>query len=97
MNSLPSIEEILECIEEFSQTQSKSKSTQSKQEIELEVARRLGISKDLLEIPREKSRSEFQYRLAWALTKAKQRGLVERTGYKQWTFSKQMSESSNDI
>lgn len=84
MNSLPSIQEILECLEEFSRKQSKS--TQSKQEIESEVARNLRIPKELLEIPREKGRSEFQYRLAWALTKAKQKGFVERTGNKQWTF-----------
>lgn len=95
MNSLPSIQEILQCIEDFSREQSMR--TQSKQEIESEVSRRLGVTKELLEIPREKSRSEFQYRLAWALTKAKQKGLVERTGHKQWTFKDPLSGSRHGI
>lgn len=95
MNSLPSIKEILECIEGFSKELAKR--TQSKQEIESEVSRRLGVTKDLLEIPREKSRSEFQYRLAWAMTKAKQKGLVERTGHKQWTFRDPSGGLRHDI
>ena len=56
-------------------------------EIEKFVIQELGISENAQRIPREKSRTELQYRLAWARTKAKSAGLIVRNGTKSWTSS----------
>ena len=56
-------------------------------EIEKFVVQELGISDDAQKIPREKSRTELQYRLAWARTKAKGAGLIVRDGTKSWKSS----------
>ena len=53
-------------------------------EIEKFVIEELGISEVAQKIPREKSRTELQYRLAWARTKAKGAGLITRDGTKSW-------------
>jgi len=57
------------------------------QEIEKFVIQELGISEVAQQIPREKSRTELQYRLAWARTKAKGAGLIMRDGAKSWKSS----------
>jgi len=54
------------------------------EEIEKFVIRELGISEAAQQIAREKSRTELQYRLAWARTKAKGAGLIMRDGAKSW-------------
>lgn len=56
-------------------------------EIEKFVVQELGISEDAQKIPREKSRTELQYRLAWARTKAKGAGLIVRDGTNSWKSS----------
>ena len=53
-------------------------------EIEKFVVHELGISEEAQMIPREKSRTELQYRLAWARTKAKGAGLIVRDGARTW-------------
>jgi hypothetical protein len=53
-------------------------------EIEKFVVQELGVSEADQKIPREKSRTELQYRLAWARTKAKGAGLIVRDGTKSW-------------
>jgi hypothetical protein len=53
-------------------------------EIEKFVVQQLGVSEADQKIPREKSRTELQYRLAWARTKAKGAGLIVRDGTKSW-------------
>jgi hypothetical protein len=53
-------------------------------EIEKFVIQELEISEAAQIIPREKSRTELQYRLAWARTKAKGAGLIVRDGTKSW-------------
>ena len=53
-------------------------------EIEKFVIQELGISEVAQQIPREKSRTELQYRLAWARTKAKAAGLIIRDGTMSW-------------
>jgi hypothetical protein len=53
-------------------------------EIEEYVVRELKISTEAQQIPREKSRTELQYRLAWARTKAKQQGQIRRSGSQSW-------------
>ena len=84
MERLPSIDELIRCLEGLSKTNSNI--TLKTHQIEIETIKELGISEELLMIPREKSRTEFQYRLAWALTKAKKKGLVERVERKTWRF-----------
>jgi hypothetical protein len=53
-------------------------------EIEKFIIKELAISELAQNIPREKSRTELQYRLAWARTKAKSAGLITRDGTKSW-------------
>lgn len=53
-------------------------------EIEKFVIEKLDISDAAQRTPREKSRTELQYRLAWARTKAKGAGLIIRDGTKTW-------------
>lgn len=53
-------------------------------EIEKFVVKELSISESAQKIPREKSRTELQYRLAWARTKAKGAGRIVRDGTKTW-------------
>ncbi len=53
-------------------------------EIEQFVIQELSISETAQKIPREKSRTELQYRLAWVRTKAKSSGLIARVGVKSW-------------
>lgn len=38
---------------------------------------------------RSGSRTEIQYRLAWVRTKAKSRGLIEKTANRTWTLKNQ--------
>ena len=54
------------------------------QDIEAFVVQELGISEEAQKIPREKSITELQYRLAWARTKAKGAGLIVRDGAQTW-------------
>jgi hypothetical protein len=53
-------------------------------EIEKFAIEQLGISEEAQRIPREKSRTELQYRLAWARTKAKGEGKITRNGKNSW-------------
>jgi hypothetical protein len=53
-------------------------------DIEKFVVHELGVSEEAQMIPREKSRTELQYRLAWARTKAKGAGLIVRDGARTW-------------
>ncbi len=51
------------------------------------VAGFLGLSEEVLKIQRIGSRQEFGYRLAWARTKAQQKGLVERIDVAIWRIT----------
>lgn len=53
-------------------------------ELEVAVAQKMGLSEQQLAIPHDKSRSEFQYRLAWSRSYAKRDGLVESPKRNQW-------------
>lgn len=55
--------------------------------IETAVAKRLGVTEDMLKIPHAPgrgTRTEFAYRLAWAKTRLKSKGRIERVGTKSW-------------
>jgi len=54
------------------------------------VARELELPEELLtalHAPGRGSRTEFAYRMAWARTRLKAKGLVERAGPKTWKLS----------
>ncbi len=51
------------------------------------VAGFLELSEEVLRVQRVGSRQEFGYRLAWARTKAQQKGLVERIDIATWRIT----------
>ncbi len=54
------------------------------------IARRLSLSDALLQLPHDPSkgqRTEFAYRLAWARTRLKSEGLIERAGSRLWRLT----------
>lgn len=51
------------------------------------VAGFLELSDEVLKIQRIGSRQEFGYRLAWARTKAQQKGLIERIDVAIWRIT----------
>lgn len=57
-----------------------------------EVAIHLGLSNEVLQIKRIGNRNEFGYRLSWARTKAKEKGLVERVELGIWRITKKGEE-----
>lgn len=57
----------------------------SVEEIERQMAARLGVPEDLRNVKRIGNRTEFSYRLSWARTRAKNLGLIKRTSSKFWT------------
>lgn len=56
-------------------------------DIEIEVASYLSIPEELLNLRRFDNRSEFGYQLAWARTHAREKGLIEKTGFGIWRIS----------
>ena len=59
----------------------------SVRDLEDAVARRLGLTPDVLSITHDKSRTEFQYRFAWTRSYAKKEGLVTSPARNTWTLS----------
>jgi restriction system protein len=56
-------------------------------EIEGLVAQKLNLSADQLAVPHDKSRTEFQYRLAWTRTYAKRDGLATSRMRNRWELT----------
>ena len=56
-------------------------------EIKMELSSRMQISPELLQIIRVGKRTEFQYRVSWALTSAKNQGFIERTTSRGWMIT----------
>jgi restriction system protein len=54
--------------------------------IESVVASKLLLTEEQLAIPHDKSRTEFQYRLAWSRSYAKKDGLVLSTKRNHWSL-----------
>ena len=50
------------------------------------VVKSLSITEAQLTIMRSGSRSEVEYRLAWARTRASKKGLIHRSGPSQWSL-----------
>lgn len=61
-------------------------------ELEMTVARDLQLSPDQLAIPHDKSRTEFQYRLAWSRSYAKKDGLVTSARRNHWELASHTNE-----
>lgn len=59
----------------------------SNTEIEIQVIQELGIPSNLAEIIHSGKRTELQYRLAWARTKAKSSGLISSPARETWTIN----------
>ena len=51
------------------------------------VISNLEISQSQLEIMRSGNRSEIEYRLAWARTRASKKGLIHRNGPSSWALT----------
>ena len=60
------------------------------QELEKMIATRLGLSSPAVEAlhdPARGKRTEFSYRLAWARTRLKREGSIERVGNRRWRLT----------
>jgi len=83
MNNLPKAKEMMsvmvEAIRELG-------GTATVRQIEESVAKKLKLSTELLAIPHDKSRSEYQYRLAWTRSYAKKAGLVASHKRNHWSL-----------
>ena len=55
------------------------------------VGEDLRLTVDQLSQIRSGNRTEIQYRLAWVRTKAKSRGLIEKTSNRTWKLKNQVS------
>ena len=56
----------------------------SVREIEETIAKRLQLTPEELSIPHDRSRTEFQYRLAWSRSYAKKDGLLVSNRRNHW-------------
>ncbi len=52
------------------------------------VAQKLSLTLEQLSVIRTGSRTEFAYRLAWERTHAKNKGLIEKLGNRNWRLKK---------
>ncbi|MCL4756030.1 MAG: hypothetical protein KJ015_38135 [Myxococcales bacterium] len=59
--------------------------------IDAGVARHIGLSEEALRVvhdPTKGSRTEFSYRMAWARTRLKAKGMIERVGPGTWRLAR---------
>jgi restriction system protein len=59
----------------------------SVRDLEQAVATQLGLTSEQLSITHDKSRTEFQYRLAWTRSYAKKQGLVNSPVRNMWELN----------
>jgi restriction system protein len=59
----------------------------SNSELETSVIQELGIPSNLVQILHSGKRTELQYRLAWARTKAKSSGLISSPARETWMIN----------
>jgi restriction system protein len=62
------------------------------EEIDKFVSKDLKLSPEQLAQIRSGNRTEIQYRLAWVRTKAKSRGLIEKTANRTWKLTEKGSQ-----
>jgi len=63
--------------------------TATTEQIDKFVGEDLALTPDQMTQIRSGKRTEIQYRLAWVRTKAKNRGLIEKSGNRMWNLSGQ--------
>ena len=65
------------------------KSTEPTQKavIDRQLIEILGLSQELVSIPHDNSRAEYQYRSAWALSYGKKAGYFENPARNQWSLT----------
>ncbi len=69
---------------------SKSNKSLNNDEMLIAVSNYLFLSPKLYEIRRNDGRSELKYRMAWARTHAKEKGLIVNKGKSIWGLAKQI-------
>jgi len=69
---------------------SKSNKSLNNDEMLVAVSNYLFLSPKLYEIRRNDGRSELKYRMAWARTHAKEKGLIVNNGKSIWGLAKQI-------
>lgn len=55
----------------------------------------LSLSQELVSIPHDKSRSEYQYRSAWALSYGKKAGYFENPSRNHWVLTEKGRQTSS--
>ena len=85
MTELPKSQELVEPLIKFLATHG---GVASNQEISNALAKELEIPEQLLTEIHSGKRTEFEYRLAWARTKAKSAGLITSPSREHWELSK---------
>jgi hypothetical protein len=60
----------------------------SSSQIDAAVSERLNMTSEQLAVIRSGNRTEFAYRLAWERTHAKNKGLIEKVGSRNWKLVK---------
>ena len=60
----------------------------SSTQIDAAVSERLNLTPEQLSVIRSGNRTEFAYRLAWERTHAKNKGLIEKVGSRNWKLVK---------
>lgn len=66
----------------------------SNEEIELAVIAEMNISHDLVSVIHSGKRTELQYRLAWARTKAKTSGLITSPKRETWSIAPTIAKNN---
>jgi hypothetical protein len=84
MESLPRYQELIEPMLEFLRSDA---TEHSNFEINAAVASRLNIPEHLLKEIHSGNRTEFEYRMAWARTKAKSEGRIFSPKRETWTLN----------
>lgn len=82
MDQLPKYQSLIPAMVEVISTAGKPISNA---EIELKMIQKLNIPAHLVSIIHSGKRTELQYRLAWARTKAKSQGLIISPARETWT------------
>ena len=57
----------------------------------------LGLSQELVSIPHDKSRAEYQYRSAWALSYGKKAGYFENPSRNHWVLTEKGRQIDSPI
>jgi restriction system protein len=91
LSAIPTASKLTDCVVEALRELGGSGTNE---EIERLVAERAGLTPAQLVLPHDPyvpTRTEFAYRMAWARTRLRQEGAIERLGAKRWALSKPLA------